>query len=147
MKKFILSLMAICCVVVGYSQKRTSDFELNPKMYEQFTQAEINQMMQTDFAQLFKLNYKMTNYALMTTKLPDSNYQMLGGVQKYANPGVVTNESEIASTGFINPFLYSLPQDAYRVNVFTLSNGCYIMVLPKNTYEEREQAQLSQYVY
>jgi len=146
MKKITLVLLAIICATIGYAQRSVQDFVLNERMLEQFSQSEIQQMKQNDFARLFKLNFKMTNYAMVAAKLTDENYKIMGSVQQFAKPGVSTNEAEIIRTGFINPFLYDFPQDDYRVNVFTFgTEGYYVLVIPKSWYDERETAQLKQY--
>jgi len=146
MKKIILLLASIFCILGSYAQKTANDIVIAPQTYQQFGQSTIDQYKQNNLAELIRINYKMLNYACVTAKLTDENYQILGTVEQYANKGVVTNEDEIIKTGFINPFLYSFPQDNYKVNVFSLHHsGYYIFVIPKYVYDERVQAQLRQY--
>lgn len=146
MKKFTIFLFAMTCLIAGYAQRSVQDFVVNERMYTQFSKTEIEQMRQNDFVQLFKLNYKMNNYAMVSAKLTDENYKIMGSVQQYAKEGVVTNEEQIIRDGYLNPFLYDFPQDDFRVNVFTFSkDGYYVLVIPKVWYNEREKAQLNEY--
>ena len=146
MKKIILFVASFLCIIGSYAQKSADDLVVAPQMYETFGKSTIAQYQQTNLAELIRLNYKMLNYACVVAKLTDENYQMLGNVSQYANKGVVTNEEEIIKTGFINPFLYSFPQDDYKVNFFPLQHkGYYIMVIPKYLFDARVQAQLQQY--
>lgn len=147
MKKIFISAVILCLMMTGFAQQQVSDFVLNVRMHEQFSQSEIDHYYHNDFAELFRLNYKMTNYATVTTKL-ESNHQVLGPIEKYAKKGVTIDEDYIVATGFINPFNFDFPQDENKVNVFTLHHsGYYVVVLPKGLYNERMEAQLHQYVY
>ena len=146
MKKLLLFLILITCIVGSYAQKSADDLVLHPQIIAQFGQSQINQYKQNNLAELIRLNYKMGNYACVVAKMVDGNYQMLKSPDQYANKGVVTNEEEIIKTGFINPFLYSFPQDDYRTNVFPMHQvGYYIIVAPKYMYEEKVNAQLQQF--
>lgn len=146
MKKLTIFLVAITCCIACYAQRSVQEFVVNERMYEQFSKTEIEQMRQNDFAQLFKLNFKMNNYAMVSAKLSDENYKIMGSVQQYAKEGVVTNEEQIIRDGYLNPFLYDFPQDDFRVNVFTFSKeGYYVLVIPKIWYNERVNAQLNEY--
>lgn len=146
MKKLTIFLVALTCCIVSYAQRSVQEFAVSERMYEQFSKTEIEQMRQNDFAQLFKLNFKMNNYAMVSAKLSDENYKIMGPVQQYAKAGVVTNEEQIIRDGYLNPFLYDFPQDDFRVNVFTFSKeGYYVLVIPKIWYDERVKAQLNEY--
>jgi len=146
MKKIILFVILSICLSGVYAQKSANDLVLHPQMVAQFGQGQINQYKQSNLAELIRLNYKMGNYACVVAKMVDGNYQMLKSPEQYANKGVVTNEDEIIKTGFINPFLYSFPQDDYRTNIFPLHHsGYYIIVAPKFMYEEKVNAQLQQF--
>lgn len=150
MKKIFVMILALSLCMVGFGQAtmKKSDFQINPHMLETYTQAQIDRMYAEDFAQLFTLNFYMTNYACVAGKLPGDNHIEMQSPDKYAHPGVVTNEEEIIRTGFINPNLYDFKQDNFRHTVYPLrTKGYYIIVLPKNYYDEVLRANLEQYVY
>ena len=147
MKKIYLLLVVVLCFVGSYAQTPKSRFVLATRMTEQFSQSEIDRMYQNDFAQLFRLNYKMLNYALITTKLDGMNCQKMNSVDMYAKSGVVVDEKDMIENG-VNPFQFDFPQDEYRYNVFPMHTaGFYVVVLPKVLYDERMEALLSTFVY
>lgn len=146
MKKTFMLLVAFCFATGIYAQQSIKDLVINPLMYEQFGQTQIEKYMQTDPAELIRLNYKMANYACVAGKMIDGDYQILGSPDQYANPGVQVDEEEIIRNGYLNPFQYQFPQDDYKCNVFPLHhNGYYVFVLPKNIYDERVNAQLHRF--
>lgn len=148
MKKTVLLIVAFCFTVGAFAQKQPKDLVINPMLYEQFGKAQIDQYLQNNFAELFRLNFKMTNYALVTSKMMGENYQLLGFPEQYANKGVTTNENDIIEKGWINPFLYSFPQDDRKFNIFPLhQSGYYIIVAPKYEYDEKVNTQLGQFEY
>lgn len=150
MKKIFVLICVLSLCMVGFSQTRMqkSDFQINPHMLETYTQAQIDQMYANDFAQLFTLNFYMTNYACVAGKLPGDNHIEMKSPDNYAHAGVVTNEEEIIRTGFINPNLYDFQQDNYRSTVYPLKTpGYYIIIPPKNQYDRVLQANLEQYIY
>lgn len=147
MKKTVMFCFILGLVLTGFCQKQKSEFVLNDRMYQVFTQAEIDQMYANDFAKLFCLNYKMTNFAKVAGKSVEGA-NVLGYIEQYAKTGVRVNEAEMIRTGAINPFDYDLPQDDTKVNAIRLHTpGYYVLVLPKFRYEEEERANLQQYVY
>ena len=146
MKKFLLLAMVFCFISGIYAQKTAEDLVVFPEMYEHFGQAQIDQYMQTDLAELIRLNYKMANYAGVAAKLADGDIQTLGNPEAYAKKGVVTDEDAIIAKGWINPFLYDFPQDEYKTNIFPLHHsGYYIIVAPKSEYDAHLNAQLRQF--
>lgn len=146
MKKLLSMLVVFCVVSSIHAQKQAKDFVINPVMYEQFTQAQIDHYLQTDLAELIRLNYKMTNYAGVSSKMVGGEYQVLGYPEQYAHDGVRVDEEEIIEKGYLNPFLYNFPQDEYKINVFPLHiEGYYVIVMPKVLYEPRVNAQLNEY--
>lgn len=148
MRKFIVLCSALLCVLICGAQSQKSDLVLHPNLSKHFTTAEIEQMYQQDFAQLFRLNFKMNNFAMFAAKEPGGNTQDMGFLEKYAKPGVKVDEDEIIRTGRIDPFDYDLPQDEYRINVFQLHRkGFCIFVASKSDYERVVEAQLNQFVY
>ena len=146
MKKIFALLTVICCVLSGFAQRSMSDYVVSPAMYQQFSQAEVEQYRQTNPAELMRLNYKMNNYALVVAKLFEDNYQNMGFIEQYAQKGVTPNEDEILKNGYLNPFQFDFPQDEYKYNVFQLHhNGYYVVVMPKYLYNERLAAHMAQY--
>lgn len=148
MKKMLVMAVMLGLLITNLSaQMNKNDLILVPMMNEQFSSTELEQYRQNDFAKLFELNYRMINYATVCTKLPTDNYQIVGNLEKYALAGVTVNEEDILQNG-INPFLFNLPQDNVRYNVFPMrKNGYYVLVLPKRLYDERMNANLQNYIY
>lgn len=147
MKKTVLICFFLGLVLAGFSQKQKSEFVLNDRMYTVFSKAEIDRMYDSDFAQLFRLNYKMTNFAKVAGKGVEGA-NVLGYIEQYAKKGVNVNEAEMIRTGAVNPFDFDLPQDENNINAIRLHTpGYYVLVLPKSRYEAEEQANLQQYNY
>lgn len=146
MKKIFTLLMAFCCVLCCFAQRSMSEYVVSPAMYQQFSQAEVEQYRQSNPAELLRLNYKMNNYAVVVAKLFEDNYQMMGFIEKYAQQGTTPNEDEIVNKGYLNPFQYNFPQDDYKYNVFQLHrSGFYVVVMPKYLYNERLAAHMAQF--
>lgn len=136
MKKLLVLICMVSLCMVGFSQTKMkkSEFLINPHMLESYSQAQIDQMYAEDFAQLFTLNFYMTNYAVVAGKLPGDNHIEMQTIDKYAHTGVVTNEEEIIRTGFVNPNLYDFKQDPYRSTVYPLRTPGYYIIIPSKTY-------------
>lgn len=148
MKKILLTISVIFCVLASFAQYQKSDLVLNQNLYKHYSNAEIEQMYQQDFAQLFRLNFKMNSFAMFAKKHPGGNTQNMGYLEKYAKPGVKVDEEEIIRTGWVDPLDFNLPQDEYRINLFTLhKEGYYIFVASRQDYNRVVEAQLNEYVY
>lgn len=148
MKKIFLTISVIFCVLASFAQYQKSDMVLNQNLYKHYSQAEIEQMYQQDFAQLFRLNFRMCNYALFGAKMPAGPSQNMGFLEKYAKPGVTVDEDEIIRTGRVDPEDFNLPQDNTLVNVFPLHrSGYYVYVISKADYNQIMEANLNQYAY
>lgn len=148
MKKILLTISVIFCVLTSFAQYQKSDLMLNQNLYKHYSNAEIEQMYQQDFARLFRLNFRMTNYALFAAKMPAVNSQNMGFLDKYAKPGIKVDEDEIIRTGQIDPEDFNLPQDKVLVNIFPLHRaGYYVYVLSKSDYDNYMETQLSQFAY
>ena len=146
MKKTILFCFLIGLMLTGFCQKPKSDFVLDKKMYELYSQAEIDKMYDADFAQLFRMNFKMCNFAVLSTKYPE-DANVLSYLEHYAKPGVVVNEEEIIRNG-VNPFDFNFPQDENRVNVVRLhTSGYYLIIHSKQSYDAMVEANLQQFEY
>ncbi len=149
MKKIVLFCFVLGFFLTGYSQylKPKSEFVLNDRMHEILSQKEIDDLYAQDFAQLFKMNFKMTNYARVAGKSVE-NGEFLGYIEEYANPGVVVDEARIIRDGSLNPYDFSFPQDEYKTNVIRLhTSGYYVVILSRRDYTIMEQSNLQQFKY
>lgn len=149
MKKIVLTMMMMGVLLIGFSQQRQlsmSEYVVSPELTEYLSPAGVEQLRASDPAELIRKNYTITNMYMVVTKLFDGNLQDKGYLNQYVPNGVSYNEDEIISNGFINPYLWNLPQDEYRVNVYKLQrSGYYVLVTPANVMRERIDAQLQQY--
>lgn len=147
MKKSILFCFLLGLVMTGFCQKPKSDFVLDKKMYQIFSQTEIENMYDNDFAKLFRMNFKMVNFAMLSTKYEDGA-DVVGYLEEYANPGVKVDEAKIIREGCLNPYDFTFPQSANKVTVVQMHTPGYcINIHSKYEYESREQASLNQYQY
>lgn len=148
MKKIFFTISVIFCVLTGFAQYQKSDLILSQDLYKHYSQAEIEQMYQQDFAQLFRLNFKMNSFAMFAKKHPGGNTQNMGYLEKYAKPGVKVDEEEIIRRGWVDPLDFDLPQDESLINIFTLhKEGYYIFVASRQDYDRVVEANLNQYAY
>jgi hypothetical protein len=94
------------------------------------------------------MNYCLINTAVVTSKLWDGNIMQMGTLEQYLPQGVSYVEEDIIQKGYVDPYVWNLPQDDYRYTAFKLRrNGWYVVVLPKTVLEQRVQAQLNSYSY
>lgn len=150
MKKTVLFCLLISLVMTGFSQVSKlskSEFVMNDRMHEVFSQSQLDDMYNNDFDVLFRLNYKMNNFARLSTKGVEGANEM-GFIDQYAKKGVSVNEGKIVREGALNPFDFDFPQDEIKYNVFKLhTNGYYVIVPPKARFEADVEANLQQFVY
>lgn len=149
MKKTVLTMMMMGVMLIGFAQQRQlpmSEYVVSKELNEYLTPAKVEQMRANQPAELIRMNYIMLNGAKLITKELGGNTKDMGYLKDYTPAGVVYNEAEILDKSWINPFLWNLPQDQYRTNIFKLKNSDYfIMVLPTSVMEERINAQMQQY--
>lgn len=146
MKKTILLCFALGMLLTGFCQKSKSDFVLDGKMYDLYSQAEIDKMFDSDFAQLFRTNFKMCHFAEVNTKYSE-DANVLSYLEHYAKPGVVVNEADIIRNG-VNPFDFNFPQDEARENVIRMHTpGYYLIIHTKKRFETDMEANLQQFEY
>ena len=149
MKKSVLFCMLLGLTLSGFSQylKPKSEFALDKNMYSVLSESQINDMYDNDFDQLFRMNFKMVNFAMVSTKY-DEGAVVAGYLEEYAKPGVRVDEEQVIRTGAVNPFNFNLPQDDRRVTVVKLHKpGYYITIHSKYEYESREQETLNTFKY
>ncbi len=149
MKKSVLFCMLLGLTLSGFSQylKPKSEFVLDKNMYSVLSESQINDMYDNDFDQLFRMNFKMVNFAMVSTKY-DEGAVVAGYLEEYAKPGVRVDEEQVIRTGAVNPFNFNLPQDDRRVTVVKLHKpGYYITIHSKYEYESREQETLNTFKY
>ena len=141
-------MMMMGLMLIAFSQRTlpVSEYFVTPQLAEEITSAKVEDLRANDPAELIRVNYTMFNYALVTTKLWDGNFQQMGMLEDYLPKGMTYLEEDIIQKGYVNPYKWNLPQDPYRYNLFKLRHsGYYVIVLPKTTFEERLNAHLHQY--
>lgn len=148
MKKTVLTMMLMGVMLVGFAQQHIpmSEYYVSPQLAKEITTAKVEDLRANNPAELVRTQYTMFNYALVTSKLWDGNFQEMGMLEQYLPEGMKYVEEEIIQNGYVNPYKWNLPQDTYRYNLFKLRHsGFYVVVMPKVTWEERLNAHLHQY--
>ena len=150
MKKTLLTMMMRGLILIGFSQRQLpmSEYAVSEDLIQKLSSAKVEQMRSENPAELIRMNYTLINKAVVVSKLWDGNLQLKGTLEEYLPAGVSYLEEDIIQHGFVDPYIWNLPQDDYRYNVFKLRrNGWYVVVLPRTVLEERVQAQLNSYSY
>ena len=148
MKKTVLTMMMMGVMLIGFAQKQlpVSEYFVTSQLAEEITAAKVENLRANNPEELIRVNYTMFNYALVTSKLWDGNFQQMGMLEQYLPEGMTYLEEDIIQKGYVNPYKWNLPQDTYRYNLFKLRHkGYYVVVMPKVTWEERLNAHLHQY--
>lgn len=148
MKKTILTTMMMGLMLIGFAQRQMllSEYYVTPQLAEEITAAKVADLRANNPAELLRVNYTMFNFAVVTTKLWDGNFQQMGMLEQYLPEGTTYLEEDIIQKGYVNPYTWNLPQDMYRYNVYKLRrSGYYVIVMPKVTWDERLNAHLQQY--
>lgn len=148
MKKIVLTMMTMSLMLIGLAQRQipVSEYVVSPALYDLMTPEQAAQALQDNPSDLIRKNYTINNFALVTSKLWDGNFQQMGMLEQYLPKGTTYVEEEIIEKGYVNPYLWNLPQDDYRYNLFKLRHtGYYVVVMPKTVWEERLNAHLHQY--
>lgn len=135
-------------MLIGFAQRQMllSEYNVTPQLAEEITAAKVADLRANNPAELLRVNYTMFNFAVVTTKLWDGNFQQMGMLEQYLPEGTTYLEEDIIQKGYVNPYKWNLPQDMYRYNVYKLRrSGYYVIVMPKVTWDERLNAHLQQY--
>ena len=148
MKKTVLTMMMMGVMLIGFAQQHIpmSEYYVTPQLAEEITSAKVEDLRANNPEELVRVNYTMFNYALVIGKLWDGNFQQMGTLEQYLPKGMSYVEEDIIQKGYVNPYKWNLPQDDYRYNLFKLRrSGYYVVVMPKNVWEERLNAHIHQY--
>lgn len=142
-------MMMMGAMLIGMAQQRQlpmSEYVVSKELMDYLTPAKVEQMRANQPAELIRMNYIMLNGAKLVTKEIGGNTHDMGYLKDYTPAGVVYNEAEILAKSWLNPFVWNLPQDQYRTNIFKLKNSDYfIVVLPSSVMNERIYAQMQQF--
>lgn len=150
MKKIVMTMLLMSVMLVGFSQRQVpvSKYVVSQDLTEKLTSARVEQMRTEDPAGLIRMNYTLINSAVVVSKLWDGNFQQMGTLEQYLPSGQSYTEESIIQKGYVDTYVWNLPQDDYRYNVYKLRrNGWYVVVLPKTVLEQRVQAQLNLYSF
>ena len=150
MKKIVMTMLLMSVMLIGFSQRQVpvSKYVVSQDLTEKLTSARVEQMRTEDPAGLIRMNYTLTNAAVVVSKLWDGNFQQMGTLDQYLSSGQSYAEESIIQKGYVDNYVWNLPQDDYRYNVYKLRrNGWYVVVLPKTVLEQRVQAQLNLYSF
>lgn len=150
MKKIVMTMLLMSVMLIGFSQRQVpvSKYVVSQDLTEKLTSARVEQMRTEDPAGLIRMNYTLINNAVVVSKLWDGNFQQMGTLEQYLPSGQSYTEESIIQKGYVDTYVWNLPQDDYRYNVYKLRrNGWYVVVLPKTVLEQRVQAQLNLYSF
>ncbi len=150
MKKTFFTMMLMGLMLVTFAQRQLpmSEYAVSQDLIEKLSPAKVEQMRLENPAELIRMNYTLINKAVVVGKLWDGNLQHMGMLEQYLPEGMTYLEEDIIQNGYVDPYIWNLPQEDYRYNVFKLRrSGWYVVVLPKTVLEERVQAQLKSYSY
>jgi len=150
MKKIVMTMLLMSVMLIGFSQRQVpvSKYVVSQDLTEKLTSARVEQMRTEDPAGLIRMNYTLTNAAVVVSKLWDGIFQQMGTLDQYLPSGQSYAEESIIQKGYVDNYVWNLPQDDYRYNVYKLRrNGWYVVVLPKTVLEQRVQAQLNLYSF
>ena len=150
MKKNLLLVFALCLFIGFDVNAQGVDVKINPLVAEQFGQTYADSLQQANPAELFKLNFKVS---FLTKVVPQrklgqgDHWQVLSGqyLEDFAidpvayggeNGQLVSGQEDIiVEEGYINPFIYNLPQDENKYQVIPLHHeGYYVLVRPQREY-------------
>ncbi len=151
MKKIVMTMLLMSVMLIGFSQQRQqpmSKYVVSQDLIQKLSSEKVEQMRSQNPAELIRMNYCLINTAVVTSKLWDGNILQMGTLEQYLPQGLSYVEEDIIQKGYVDPYVWNLPQDEYRYTAFKLRrNGWYVVVLPKTVLEQRVQAQLNSYSY
>lgn len=146
-----MTMLLMSVMLIGFSQQRQqpmSKYVVSQDLIQKLSYEQVEQMRSENPAGLIRMNYCLINTAVVTSKLWDGNIMQMGTLEQYLPQGVSYVEEDIIQKGYVDPYVWNLPQDDYRYTAFKLRrNGWYVVVLPKTVLEQRVQAQLNSYSY
>lgn len=145
-----MTMMMMSLVLIGFSQRQlpVSEYVVSQDLMQKLTPAKVEQMRSENPAELIRMNYTLNNKIVVISKLWDGNFQQMGMLEQYLPEGETYLEEDIIARSYVDPYIWNLPQDDYRYNLFKLRrNGWYVVVLPRTVFEERLQAHLNSYSY
>lgn len=139
----------MCSLIVCNAQVRTmsvQDFVVSDALREHLSNAQIESMRAENPAQLIMMDRTSYAYSLVVNKLWEEDFNQMGYLEDYLPKGMSYSEDEIIDKGYVNPYIWKLPQDNTKYNLFKMrKNGYYVVVMPKEELEKRIEAQLKQY--
>lgn len=148
MKKLFALLALVTVVTCGFAQQSNREINVDARLYNVLTQAQIDEMRANNPVQLVTENCNLVNYCFLAVKMTEAEgtYKMKDDLKNHVKQGKSCNYDEIIKTGCINRYDYNLEQDPYRQNVYPLGNtGAYIIVLSKQNFDNNLNATLRQY--
>ena len=140
MKKTLLTMMMMGLMLITFAQRQQpmSEYAVSQDLIQKLSPAKVEQMRLENPAELIRMNYTLINKAVVVGKLWDGNLKHMGMLEDYLPKGMTYLEEDIIKNGYVDPYIWNLPQEDYRYNVFKLRrNGWYVVVLPKTVLEER----------
>lgn len=151
MKKKILILAFFSLIgSVAFAQQRTqmSDFIPGEGLREYLSETEIESMRVSDPENLLRMERTIADYSLVITKLWDTEFNDMGYLDNYLPKNMSYSEADIIGKGYINPYVWKLPSDKKKYNLFKMhTSGYYVVVLPEEYLELLVKAYVQQFVF
>lgn len=148
MKK-LTSLMVILVAVFSLNAQQRqslSDFVPSDVLTEYLTPLQIDSMLAANPAGLLRMNRTIYSYAMVIDKLWDEDFNDMGYLDQYLPKGMQYSEQDIIAYGCINPYIWKLPMDKSKYNLFKLHrSGYYVVVMPETEMEARVRAYMQQF--
>lgn len=147
--KRLTSLMVILVAVFSLhaQQKQSlSNFVPSDVLTEYLTSSQIDSMLTADPAGLLRMNRTIYSYAMVIDKLWEEDFNDMGYLDQYLPQGMKYSEQDIIEYGCINPYIWKLPMDKSKFNLFKLHrSGYYVVVMSESEMEARVRAYMQQF--